>query len=155
MRKHFLCEKKISWSTVHLFHSVHVCLLLCVTSFPGHSRILSCVCVCVWVGVWVCDWFLLPWSLPLDHAGLHACSHVCVCTVNKATSQNPVCSPSLSSYGEKWWTSNEPLPSYRPSPSHPSCREWKDLTSTCTEHTTQPLPTNSHLLHTFSWNIMI
>ena len=142
-------KKKNSWSTVHLFHSVHVCLLLCVTLFPGHSRILSCSCVCVCVCV--CGWFLLPWSLSLDHAGLHACNHVCVCTVNKATSQNPVCSPSFSYYGEKWWTLTLtfPLPSCRPSPSHPSRWGWKDLGSTNTQHTMHLLY-NSQLFHPFS-----
>ena len=114
--------------------------------WPGNE----CVCLC--------GWFLFPWSLPLDHAGLHACSHVCVYTVNKATSHNLVCSPSLPSYGEKWWTTLTlifPLPSYRPSPSHPSRWEWKDLGSTNTQHTMHLLTASCFTLSATSQLLLI
>ena len=92
-----------------------------------------CVCVCVCV--------ISSSSLDPKLAGLHIAMYVCACTLNKSMSQNPVCSPSFSSYGEKWWTLTLtfPLPSYRLSPFHPSCWGWKDLGSTNTQHTTHPL----------------
>ena len=78
----------------------------------------------------------------LDHAGLSPCVCVCVCVC--------VCAPqvlesSLFPIPPLLWrevmnNSDPNLPFLcRPSPFHPSCRRWKDLTSACTEHNPYPL----------------